>query len=75
MLFEARQGPAQEDRGGGFRIYTWGFPKIGGTILGVPIIRTIVYWDLFWGPLILGNYHLHLKLKGLRGLGFRGLRV
>ena len=32
--------------------YTWGFPKIRGTILGVPIIRTIVYWGLYWGPLI-----------------------
>ena len=36
----------------------WGFPKIRGTILGVPIIRTIVYWGLYWGPLFLGNYHL-----------------
>ena len=30
----------------------WGFPKIRGTILGVPIIRTIVYWGLYLGPLI-----------------------
>ena len=29
---------------------TWGFPKIRGTILGVPKIRTIVYWGLYWGP-------------------------
>ena len=29
-----------------------------GTILVVPIIRTIVFWGLYWGPLILGNYHL-----------------
>ena len=36
----------------------WGFPKIRGTILGVPIIRTIVFWGLYWGPLILGNYHM-----------------
>ena len=36
----------------------WGFPKIRGTFLGVPIIRTIVFWDLYWGPLILGNYHV-----------------
>ena len=34
----------------------WGFPKIRCTILGVPIIRTIVYW----GTLILGNYHINL---------------
>ena len=29
-----------------------------GTILGVLIIRTIVYWGSILGPLILGNYHL-----------------
>ena len=28
-----------------------------GTFLEIPIIRTIVYWGLYWGPLILGNYH------------------
>ena len=33
------------------------FPKIRGTFLGVPIIRNIVFWGLYWGPLILGNYH------------------
>ena len=27
----------------------WGFPKIRGTVLGVPIIRTIVFWGLYWG--------------------------
>ena len=37
-----------------------GFPKIRGTFLGVPIIRTIVYWGLYWGPFILGNYHVVL---------------
>ena len=29
----------------------WGFPKIRGTILGVPIIRTIVFGGLYWVPL------------------------
>ena len=29
-----------------------------GTILGVPIIRIIVFGGLYWGPLILGNYRL-----------------
>ena len=37
----------------------WGFPKIRPTILGVPIIRTVVFWGLYWGPPILGNYHIH----------------
>ena len=41
----------------------WGFPKIRGTILGVPTIRTVVFWGLYWGSLILGNYHI-LSGKG-----------
>ena len=41
------------------------FPKLGGeTFLGVPIIRIILLWGLYWGPLILGNYHL--RVKGVR---------
>ena len=35
-----------------------GVPKIRGTILGVLIIRIIVFWGLYWGPLIWGNYHM-----------------
>ena len=35
-----------------------GFPKLGVPFLGIPIIRTIVFWGLYWGPLILGNYHI-----------------
>ena len=38
--------------------YIWGFPKIRGTILGVPIIRIIVFWGLYWGPPILVSYHM-----------------
>ena len=38
--------------------HTWGFPNIMGIILGVPIIRIIVFWGLYWGPLIVENYHL-----------------
>ena len=60
------------------------FPKIRSTILGVPIIRTIVYWGLYWGPFILGNYHLYLymhaelltldpKLQVGQGIGLLGL--
>ena len=33
------------------------FPKLGVPFLGVPIIRTIVCWGLYWGPTILGNRH------------------
>ena len=38
----------------------WVAPKIRDTFLEVPIIRTIVFWSLYWGPLILGNYHVAL---------------
>ena len=41
-------------------ISIWGFPKIMGTLLGVPIIRVIVFWGLYWGPLILGNYYMYI---------------
>ena len=40
------------------RMSKWGFPKIRGTLLGVPIIRIIVFGGLYWGPLILGNYQV-----------------
>ena len=38
----------------------WGFPRIRGTILmlGVPIIRIIVFWGPYWGPPVYGNYHV-----------------
>ena len=35
-----------------------GVPTIRGTILRVPIVRIILFQGLYWGPLILGNYHL-----------------
>ena len=49
---------------GPFLRLIWGFPKIRGTFLGVPIIRTIVFWGLHWGPLILGNYHIDSSSYG-----------
>ena len=36
----------------------WGFPKIRGTLLGVPMIRIIVFWGLYLGAPILGNYQI-----------------
>ena len=56
-----------------------GFLKIRGTLLGVPIMRTIVFWGLCWGLPIQGNYRLELGVrcpsKGfVRGLWSR-LRV
>ena len=48
----------------------WGFPKFfgrGGGVpffgRGVPIIRSIVFWGLYWGTLILGNYHIGCPKK------------
>ena len=31
------------------------FPKVGCTMLGVPIVGIIVSWGLYLGPPILGN--------------------
>ena len=31
-----------------------------GTFLGVPMLRIIVFWGLYWGPLIWGKYHIYL---------------
>ena len=31
-----------------------------GYLFGVPIIRIIVFWGLYWGPPILGNYQIKL---------------
>ena len=33
----------------------WVFPKIGGTFLGVHIIKTIVFWGPFLGSPYLGK--------------------
>ena len=35
------------------------FPEFRGTYLGVPI-RIVVFWGLYWGPPILGSYHVGL---------------
>ena len=35
----------------------------------VPIIRTIVLWSPYWGPLILGNYHV-LQFPGALAAAF-----
>ena len=44
--------------------YTWGLPKIRGTVLGIPLIRTIVYCDLYWGPSTFGKLP-HVSLSGM----------
>ena len=42
----------------------WRIPKIMGTILGIPIIRTIILWGLYWGPPILRNYQITNRTTG-----------
>ena len=54
-----------------FEVYSgliWVVVKIRGTILGVPIIRTIVFWGLYWGPLNLGNYHIEVCIRMTSGV-------
>ena len=46
---------------------TLGFPKIRGTLSGVLIIRIIVFWGLYWGPPIIGNYQISKELLSLNG--------
>ena len=46
--FQNRPGASQSRFGS--------FPKLGIPFWGVPIIRTIVFGGLYWGPLFLGNY-------------------
>ena len=53
-----RQDTGKGGGGGAFLAATWRFPKIKGTLLGGPIMRTIVFWGLYWRPPIWGNYHL-----------------
>ena len=41
----------------------WKFPKIGGTVLGIPAVRTIVYWGLYCGPPIWESYYVPHQLN------------
>ena len=38
-----------------------------GCHFGIPIIRTIVFWDLYWGTLILGNYQIDRQVEVFGG--------
>ena len=35
-----------------------GFSRIRGTVLEVPMGRTIVFWGLYWRHVVYGNYHV-----------------
>ena len=58
--------PYRGYRSVGFRLR---FPKIRGTFFGIPAIRIVVFWGLYWGPLILGNYQIDLYVRLERYLG------
>ena len=53
VLFSDSKGSSREARES-----FAGFPKFRVPFLGLPIIRTIVFWGVYWGPLIFGKYHL-----------------
>ena len=44
--------------------HMWGFPKIRGTILGVPIIRTIIFWGLIMGVPLFWETTMSRKNRG-----------
>ena len=45
-------GPlSRANRGTLAKMPIWELPKIRGTLLGVPIIRMIIFWGPYWGPL------------------------
>ena len=49
--------------------------KLGVPFLGVPIIRTIEFLGLHWGPLILGNYKMLLEEMIGGGRSLRAIRI
>ena len=59
---------------GMLRIRAWGFPKIRGTFSGVPIIRIIVFGDLYWVPLFRETTSSGLGLEVCNS-GFLSIRV
>ena len=43
-----------------------GLPKLWVLFSGLPTLRTIVFWGLYWGSPTSGNYHV---TPGICGLG------
>ena len=40
-----------------------GFPTIRGSLCGVPVIRINVFWGLYRGPPIYGNYYIPARYR------------
>ena len=55
----------------GTRVYLYGVSEITDTFWGVgePTARFIAFGSLYWGPPILGNYHVACTGLGLRAEG------
>ena len=57
-----------------------GFPKLGGYLLGVPVIRVIVFWGLFWGSPYCGKLP-HRDIQAVceprckKGLGLQVVKI
>ena len=53
----------ENERETGVRLVVYkglGFPKLGVCFWRVLIMRTLIYWGLYWGPPMHGNYHVLL---------------
>ena len=61
ILHHPGEGTGELQRSHIVDVFKWGLPKMRGTFLGVPIIRTIVFWGLYWGLPILGIYQMVLQ--------------
>ena len=53
---ENRRIPSSSSQGPTLSLFG-SFPKLGVPFLGAPIIRTLVYWGLYWRPPIQGSKH------------------
>ena len=42
-------------------LWNAGFPESGVPFWGVPVIRTRVFWGLYWVPTIVGNYQIKTR--------------
>ena len=48
----------------GYTVGIWGVPKIRSTILGVPILRTIIFGGVYWAPYLEKLPYKDPRMKG-----------
>ena len=76
LVPDAAQGVNSKRATGYPRVQYGGFPKLGGTLLAVPVIRIIKLGGLYWCPRIFGNYHISdRQMLGQSRVMDRELRV